>query len=205
MRAPLTMPTALLCALALLAACDSGDDQPGSADAGEAAPAITVTIPPERLTPFCETVSELDTALAEVSAGTDQRTTILAAYTELVEQGEVPAALAPDFEAVIADLEAPPAATTSSTSSASTVTTSSTSTSTSTTTQAPHDSSSSASAPGVTGSGPTSTDFWDEGYGPEDTPAGRIAAYIDFACQDIANNPGPPDTEPGDIVGTTIT
>ncbi|MEZ5297784.1 MAG: hypothetical protein R2697_16345 [Ilumatobacteraceae bacterium] len=41
------------------------------------------------------------------------------------------------------------------------------------------------------------------GLAPDDDPAARVNAYIDFACRGTANNPGPPATQPGAVVTTT--
>ncbi|MAT06020.1 MAG: hypothetical protein CL424_13360, partial [Acidimicrobiaceae bacterium] len=43
----------------------------------------------------------------------------------------------------------------------------------------------------------------EEGWLPDEEPAARVNAYIDFACRGTTNNPGPPATEPGAIVATT--
>jgi hypothetical protein len=46
---------------------------------------------------------------------------------------------------------------------------------------------------------PTSVEQFDaEGYSPEDDPTLRVNAYVDFACRDSVNNPGPPATQPLD-------
>ena len=36
----------------------------------------------------------------------------------------------------------------------------------------------------------------DEGYLPDDDASSRLNAYIQFACRDNENNPGPSDTQP---------
>lgn len=36
----------------------------------------------------------------------------------------------------------------------------------------------------------------EEGHLPDDRPTARVSEYIDFACRDTANNPGPAATEP---------
>jgi hypothetical protein len=44
-----------------------------------------------------------------------------------------------------------------------------------------------------------------EGYVPDDTPSTRVNAYIDLACRNTQNNPGPPATQPDDIAPPTTT
>lgn len=38
----------------------------------------------------------------------------------------------------------------------------------------------------------------DEGWRPDDSPAGRLNAYVEFECRAVVNNPGPPPTQPLD-------
>jgi hypothetical protein len=38
--------------------------------------------------------------------------------------------------------------------------------------------------------------FAEEGWVPDDDPAVRVNEYVDFACRDTINNPGPPATVP---------
>ena len=39
--------------------------------------------------------------------------------------------------------------------------------------------------------------FADEGYDPDEDPALRVNEYVQFACRDAINNPGPAATQPG--------
>ena len=43
---------------------------------------------------------------------------------------------------------------------------------------------------------PVADPFPEEGWGPEDDPALRVNAYVDFECRGVQNNPGPPATQP---------
>jgi hypothetical protein len=126
--------------------------------------------------------------------------TIIDAYTEMLPV--VPPEIAADFDVVLEELRNPPPTTSTTTLPPTTVpetsaisTSTSTTTSTTTTTVPPTSSGAPSTFEGG-GTAPPSTDFWEEGYGPELTPQLRVSAYIQFACYDNANNPGPADTVP---------
>ena len=129
----------------------------------------TVAIPPERLTPFCQGIADLDDRLAEVPAGGDTAEIIIDAYSAIVD--EVPPEIRDDFLTVLAGLQED------------------------TTDVAAGASSSTSSSTTVVAPGTTLEDF-EEGYTPDDSPALRLNAYVQFVCRDGQNNPGPPDTEP---------
>lgn len=154
-------------AIALWGCVPGGDD--AADDATLAQPEITVTVPPERQTPFCAAMSELSQRLAD--AGDEDVTEIIIdAYSAMVD--EVPAEIEADFLAVLAELQAG----TDTTSGEATTT----------------DPTVATLAPG-TG---TTAPFWEEGYLPDDDPALRLNEYVLFSCRDSQNNPGPPATEP---------
>lgn len=102
---------------------------------------------------------------------------IIETYEEIAD--EVPAAIREDFDAVLAELrgEASPTATAADTP---------------TTTRTPAPPQTDASGASL----PPGDAFFDEGYDPDDDPALRLNAYVDFECRDVANNPGPPATQP---------
>jgi hypothetical protein len=166
-------------------ASESVDDGPAPAEQ----PAATVTIPPIRLTPFCQAMIDLAERL-ESDPPDDVGAEILATYESIVD--EVPDAIRVDFDAVLADLRGRPVPAVTD----------------------QNDDAAVASGPTTTfDAGPPVTDetgatlpvgdpFFDEGYDPEDTPALRLNAYVDFECRDVANNPGPPATQPLNEVGT---
>lgn len=181
------LPTTLRCAAPLLllalAGCTPGatstdDDEDVVADAP---PEATVTIPPVRLTPFCQAMIDLADRL-EDDPPDDIRAEIVATYESI--EAEVPDAIRDDFDAVLAELRGQQVPRP---------------------TDDPDDATTSAPTTSVTG--PPVTDdtgatvpqgdpFFDEGYGPEDEPELRLNAYVDFECRSVANNPGPPATQP---------
>jgi hypothetical protein len=184
--------TSLAVALALvgvaLAGCVGGGG--GAADGGSGtggAPIPSVTIPPERLTPFCQAMIDLADRL-QTDPPDDVTGLIIATYERIA--ADVPIPIADDFTAVLAALQAGATVTTPSTGTAAPVTT--------------------PVSPDVTGGGSTPggsvDDFFDEGYSPGDDPATRLNTFVDFTCRDSINNPGPPATQPlDDITPPTTT
>ncbi len=168
----------------LLSAACTPDGSGGTGESTEpeavAEPEISVTVPPERLTPFCEAMIDLSDELRSGSAG-DTDDLIISTYRSI--QADVPLEIAADFDLVLSALEAglpsptdpPIEATTPTTTSASDPTAS--------------------GAPGEAVAGEGSVD---EGFSPDSSPAERINSYVDFDCRGTENNPGPPATQPGD-------
>lgn len=198
-----------LLSVVLLPGCvfDGSDTTDGSEEAIDPAPGISVTVPPERLTPFCQAMTELTDRVRSGDEMDDDL--IIETYRSIVD--DVPAEIADDFALVLEALEAgappptdPPRATietlprpdTTPAPSDTASTTAPTTTSTTTTTTM------SASEPDTAGeaSPPESTVpgsvVVDERYDRDGTPAERINSYVSFACRDVDNNPGPPATEP---------
>jgi hypothetical protein len=183
--------TAVMTVMAvLLAGCDftfgeNGDDT--SSDSADEIATPVVTQPPS---PFCVAVDELERRVDESTTDSD-RAIIVEAYTEMLDL--VPPEVRSDFEAVLAQLRAGSPATVPTTAPISSVDL-----------DAPtvtDDRADTTQAPGSTVAG---TQVFEEGYTPGETPAARIGAYIDFACDRSANNPGPPPTQPSEPVpGTT--
>ena len=167
--------TTAVAALAL-GACSSGDDAGSEAADGEVQIPV-VSVPPERLTPFCAAMIELADEL-EDDPPDDTGEVILAAYLEIVD--EVPPEIADEFRAVIADLQGGTPATTTPTTTTPTTPTSVPPTSL---------------EPGVATSAPLE-DFDAEGRLPGDSPGERVNDYVRFVCRDSDNNPGPPATQP---------
>lgn len=153
-------------------------------------PSATVTIPPTRLTPFCQTMIDLADQL-ENDPPDDIEAEIIETYAGILD--EVPDAIRGDFDAVLADLRGQPVPDASDADA-------DTAEDAPTTTFDP--------GPPVTdetgATVPSGDPFFDEGYDPDDTPALRLNAYVDFECRDVANNPGPPATQPLSDVATTI-
>ena len=176
MRAPVTITTAAIALgiLTMVASCSSDDDDRSESTEVEAASDRTVAIPPERQSPFCEAISDLDDRLNAADSGTDTTEMIIDAYSKMVN--DVPEEIKNEFLSVLADLQDDP--------SGSDVTLA-TAPPTAVTTPAPSAAAASTTFPGV-----------DEGYLPDDDAASRLNAYIQFACRDSQNNPGPSDTEP---------
>jgi hypothetical protein len=184
-RAPLVVGVAVVS----LAACDftfQGSDDATTDDEieADAAPATLVTTPP---TPFCAAVDELERRIDE-SSGDDDRPAIVEAYTAMLDL--VPADVRPDFEAVLATLRQGGESTVPTTAPLASVDLDAPTGPDATPTTRP---------PGSTlppESSLPATVVFEEGYDPEATPAGRIGAYIDFACDRAENNPGPSPTQP---------
>ena len=166
---------ALLMATACTPDTSSSDDE----EAVEAAvPSGTVAAPPERLSPFCEAMIGLSDQL-ETDPPDDVEALIIETYLDI--EDEVPADIAPDFAAVLADLQDPPAS-------------------------AVGDDPESTSEVPVSSVAATvdDDDESDEGYLPSEDPTARLSAYVDYTCGGSLNNPGPPATQPlEDITPTT--
>lgn len=182
----LSVPLAAVVLVSLVAAgCtsfgSSSEDDDGVAPADR--PSATVTISPARLTPFCQAMIDLADQL-ENDPPDDFEAEIIATYERIAD--EVPEAIRGDFDAVLADLRGQPVPDTVE--------------DISTTSFDP--------LPTVTDETgatlPAGDPFFDEGYDPDDTPALRFNAYVDFECRDVANNPGPPPTQPlSDVAATS--
>jgi hypothetical protein len=163
-------------ALVLIAgACSSDDDTESGSTLVETGPERTVPVPPERMSPFCQSISDLDDRLNAAPANADTTELIIDAYSAMVN--DVPEEIRNDFLRVLAGLQADPDGTDA---------TLATTPDTAVTTPPP-----SASPVPVS----TLEDF-EEGYIPDDDASSRLNAYIQFACRDSENNPGPSDTEP---------
>lgn len=149
-------------------------------------PAATVTIPPIRLSPFCQAMIDLADRL-ESDPPDDVEATIITTYESIAD--EVPDAIRDDFDAVLADLRGEPVSDAAEPDISEAVTTFD-------------------PGPPVTdeigATLPAGDPFFDEGYDAEVSPALRLNAYVDFECRDVANNPGPPPTQPLSDVVTTV-
>lgn len=181
-------------AFALSACVGGGGEDDTTSEPSDEGPSISVTVPIERLTPFCQAMIELGEELLQDGVG-DATPTIIEAYRSVA--ADVPAEIADDFDAVLSALERgappptdPPVITVASTAPVAAVTT----VPRSETVPPPTD---------ATGSTIASAgdEFFDEGYGPGTSPAERVNEYVLFACRDTENNPGPPATQPLDDPG----
>lgn len=167
----------------LVTACSGSDgDEPEVADADQA-PVRSITVPPGRLSPFCQAMIELDDSLPD-DPSIDSGEQILAAYRDALP--DVPPEIAVQFAAVIDALERGTEATLPPTTPAS----------------IPQGSGDAETPPG-TSVAATENTFDEEGYLPDESPAAQVNAYIDFVCRGVANNPGPPPTEPDAPIITT--
>ena len=135
---------------------------------------ISVTIPATRTTPFCAAMIELNDRLL-TDPDVDAETLIVETYRAVL--ADVPDEIDDEFRAVLTELETgvpaptlPPV------------------------TQ-PDLPPATDPETGVTLVAPGDTI---EYFFPSPTPAERVNEYVAFACQDVANNPGPPPTVPGE-------
>ena len=156
-----------------------------------------VTEPAVRLTPFCQQMIALDEALPADPA-VDTGDQVLEAYRAALP--DVPPEIEVEFRAVIVALETGTPATVPG---ATEDTLSPDDLGGPAATLAPDD-----TTPPTVASGPTTRPaeeqlVAEEGRLPDEAPAARVNAYIDFACRGTANNPGPPATEPGAAPPTT--
>ena len=161
-------------AAALLIVACTPDTSSSDADPDEAAiPNGTFAIPAERLTPFCEAMIELSDRL-ETDPPADVEALIIETYVEI--EDEVPPEIAPDFAAVLADLQGGPVPTTEPE-------------------PVPSTTADPSGAVPAEGDDPS-----DEGYLPSEDPTARLSAYVDYTCGGSLNNPGPPATQPFDDI-----
>jgi hypothetical protein len=159
----------------LAAACSSDGETPSGSTFAESGPARSVAVPPERSTPFCEAIADLDQQLNAADADADTSQMIIDAYSAIVD--DVPDEIRNDFLSVLAALQADPSG----------VTVTQAATPDTAVTRPP------ASAAPVSA---TTVEDFEEGYLPDEDASSRLNAYIQFACRDSQNNPGPADTEP---------
>ena len=203
-----------LAALAAVAACTPDTS---SSDESADTPAVisgTVAVPIDRLSPFCESMVALADRLAS-DPPEDETAFIIDTYRAITP--EVPAEIANDFAAVLARLEGRPIPTVDpdDTTPLTDPAPAADSTDTSEPAAAPlvttasSDTLSPVTAPPATDADgspiPQDTTFSDEGYAPEEDPAERLNAYVNFVCRDSQNNPGPPATQPLDDIAVTST
>lgn len=199
------VPVATVSVLVLvssLAGCTAERGESSSADSTVPAEQVQeVTIPPERRTPFCAIMIDLDLNIP-VDPVLDVTDEVLDAYRRALPVA--PAEIAVELEAVIIGLEtgtdptlpptipttvapttaAPPAPATATTDADGDV-----------------DGGGGGAAGGV---GDDEDDFAEEGYLPDDSPEARLNEFVDFHCRDNINNPGPPATPPA-MESSTIT
>jgi hypothetical protein len=183
MTTPIRRTVVLLVAVATTAGCVStGDDDtdPG-VEEDPGTPAVVVSAPPERQTPFCEAMIDLSDELLSGEVD-DSEALIIETYRSILDV--VPEQISADFTAVLSALEAGdppqtdpplPVATTPAT------------------TTAPTEPTTPATGTGTTSEPEVGVD---EGFAPGTSPSERINNYVDFACRGTANNPGPPATPP---------
>ena len=161
----------------LLTGCSSDDDAATGTTLEGPEALQTVAVPPERMSPFCEAIRDLNERLDTADPDDDTGEMIIDAYSSIVD--EVPAEIRDDFLSVLAALQADPSGETTTSTSASTLPQSTTAT--------------------------TIEDF-EEGYAPDDDAALRLNAYLAATCKATQNNPGPSPTqpEPPPLASTTL-
>ena len=185
---------AALMSVALLASCVSDGSEPASDpdEQAETVTGVTVAIPAERLSPFCQAMTDLtDRIRSGDDVGDDL---IVSTYRSI--RDDVPAEIADDFALVLQALETgapaptdPPRATVQTVPRPETT---------------PPSSVQPATSPVPPSSTPADTDetsvpgsvVVDERFNRDDTPADRINSYVSFTCRAADNNPGPPATQP---------
>jgi hypothetical protein len=86
----------------LMTACTPDTSSSDEQADDKAVPEGTVEVPPERLTPFCEAMIELSDTL-ETDPPADPEALVIETYLGI--EDEVPPEIAPDFQAVLADLQ----------------------------------------------------------------------------------------------------
>jgi hypothetical protein len=183
--------------LLLIGCTSTGDDDAPDTTSAIAADVPEVTSPPERQTPFCQAMLDLDAALPGDPA-VDTRDQVLAAYQAALSV--VPTDIEVEFRAVIEALESGTRATVPGDASGDVTGDASdgagATVAPATAAPGPPD------EPGVTlatvDTSPPSDEqlFAEEGWLPDDDPAIRVNEYVEFACRDTINNPGPPATVP---------
>ncbi len=161
----------------MLGACTSNEpsgDETSTEAANDTTP-ISVTIPPERTTPFCTAVNDLNDRILTGDVS-DVEALIIETYRSILP--EVPSEIADDFRSVLTELEtgvpaptAPPV------------------------TQPPLTPATDPETGDTIAVGPNPTT---EFFFPATTPTQRVNEYVSFACQGTENNPGPPATAPLD-------
>ncbi len=197
------------------AACSNDDGGADDSTADDDVPVASVTVPPSRLTPFCQRMIDLDVAIADADVDEPVGDLITEAYREALP--DAPPEIAVEFAAVLDELETgvpatlppgsvvlppitvPPTITISPPASAPDLSEPTTPTTPPSSTSATEN-----AAPTSTFAPPEEGEtFLEEGYLPDETPAQRVNDYIDASCRNTLNNPGPPATQPGGVPAPT--
>lgn len=196
--------------LVAVVACTGGDDATGTTD-DPVVPIGSVTVPPSRLTPFCQRMIDLEVAISELPLGESAGDLIVEAYRDALPI--VPDDIAVEFAAVLRELETGVPATLPPGSvvlppitvpPTITVAPNGTEPVGSAVTAPPTSAAPDTAAPGSTFAPPAEGEqFLEEGYLPDESPSQRVNAYIDFTCRNSQNNPGPPPTQPGRVPSVT--
>jgi hypothetical protein len=161
----------------LLAGCSSDDDAAPGTTLDDSESLQTVAIPPERMSPFCEAIRDLQDRLDAADPDDDTGQMIIDTYSSIVD--DVPDEIRDDFLSVLAALQADPSGEATTTTRASTLPESTT---------------------------VTTVEDFEEGYTPDDSAALRLNAYLTTTCKATQNNPGPSPTqpEPPPLASTTV-
>ena len=110
MRArPAVGRTAVAVTTVVLSSCSSGDDAAPGTTLDDSETLRTVAVPPERLSPFCEAINDLNERLDSAAPDADTGEMIVDTYSSIVD--EVPAEIRDDFLSVLAGLQADPSGT----------------------------------------------------------------------------------------------
>lgn len=184
-RAAGAAATAGLVLIGLAGCSGGGDGTDGDDDAVDIEPITSITVPPERLTPFCEAMIALTDRLL-TDPPDDSNRLIVETYTSLLDV--VPEEIEAEFAAVLDSLRTGRPATVP--------------------TDPPTASVPPSTAPVVTdASGSTvaadRVPVADEAF-VDDDPTRRVNDYVQFSCRDTTNNPGPPPTQPDEVPEDTV-
>lgn len=191
-----------LISVALLSSCvfDGSEPPADEEDAADPATGVSVVIPTERLTPFCQAMTEL-TDRVRSGDGVDDAE-IVETYRAISD--DVPAAIADDFALVLEALETgapaptdPPRATVSTLPRPES-TPPSTDEAAATAQPATTQPATAVDDPFAGGSSVPTSVVVDQRFDRDDSPAERINTYVSFTCRASDNNPGPPATQPLD-------
>jgi hypothetical protein len=193
-----------LISVALMSSCVFDGSEPTAEEVGgsDPVPGVSVVIPTERLTPFCQAMIDLTD---RVRTGDVDDAEIVEAYRAIGD--DVPAEIAGDFALVLEALETgapaptdPPRGTIQTVPRSETTppsTDESAATNEPPTTEPPSTEPPSTDDDSSTGeSSVPTTIVVDERFDRDDSPAERLNSYVSFTCRASDNNPGPPATQP---------
>lgn len=191
-----------LASIVLLSSCVFDGSEPPSDSGDDAAPApdLSVEVPPERLTAFCQAMTDLSD---RIRSGDDVGDDLITETYRSIS-GDVPVEIADDFALVLEALETgtppptdPPRSTIQTVPRPETTPPSSDGTVAPAAPPPPTSESTDDQVAAGDSTVPGSV-VVDERFDRDNSPAERINTYVSFTCRDSDNNPGPPATQPLD-------